>query len=76
MPTKTFASRRGASNYSRSAAGFFNSRAWLDKPLPVARTIGRHLLAAVEPALARIYWASLSAKSTLEDERANREAQP
>ncbi len=60
------------SSYSRGAAGFFRSCAFLDKPLPVARTFTR-LLAAAEPALAPLYWAALAAKSSLDDERANRE---
>ena len=76
MKIRTSARHHDAGAYSRNASSFFQSSAFLDKPLPTARTIGRHLLAAAEPALAPLYWAALTAKSALEDERANREARP
>ena len=63
----------GASSDSRANAGVFGSRRWLDKPLPVARNLTRRMLAAAEPALSPIYWAALAAKSSLEDQQANRE---
>ena len=76
MKIRTSAFPVGVGSFSRAAASPWRSKRWLDKPLPTARTFGRRLLAAAEPALAPLYWAALSAKSTLEDERANREAQP
>ena len=36
--------------------------------------VGLQLLAALEPLMAALYWPCLSAKSVLEDERANQES--
>ena len=73
MKIKSTVTAHAVGNYSRHSASPWTSRAWLDKPLPLARHIGQRLLAAAEPALAPIYWATLKAKSKLDDERANRE---
>ena len=71
MPTSF--SPSGAGGHSRAAAGVFNSRAWLDKPLPTARALWRHTLAAAEPMLSAAAWACIEAKARLEDEQATRE---
>ena len=60
-------------SFSRQAAGVFGSRAWLDKPLPTARTFARCILAAAEPTLGALYWPCLQAKDARETERANGE---
>ena len=31
----------GGGSYSRQAAGFFDSRRWLDRPLPIAPVVAR-----------------------------------
>ncbi len=61
------------SSGTRQAAGFFGSRAWLDKPLPTARVFTQRILAAAEPTLAALYWPCVQAKDARDTERANRE---
>ena len=74
MHHQTPSTPRGVGNYSRRAATPWTSRAFLDRPFPLARAITRRILAAAEPTLAAIYWPALQAKSALEDERVNAEA--